>query len=83
MIPSYEGGKLPLTTNLARRVRAIVAEPGRWHALPEPVAEWLKLQRWRSELPERDGLLVETFPRHGKSPTPSKAATHTRRSACC
>jgi ATP-dependent Lhr-like helicase len=66
-VPTYEGGKLPLTTNLARRVRAIVAEPGRWHALPDPVAEWLKLQRWRSELPERDGLLVETFPRHGKA----------------
>jgi ATP-dependent Lhr-like helicase len=66
-VPTYEGGKLPLTTNLARRVRAIVAEPGRWHALPDAVSEWLRLQRWRSELPERDGLLVETFPRHGKS----------------
>jgi ATP-dependent Lhr-like helicase len=30
------------------------------------VAEWLRLQRWRSELPDRDGLLVETFPREGK-----------------
>jgi ATP-dependent Lhr-like helicase len=66
-VPTYEGGKLPLTTNLARRVRAIVAEPGRWHALPDAVAEWLKLQRWRSELPDRDGLLIETFPRHGKA----------------
>jgi ATP-dependent helicase Lhr and Lhr-like helicase len=65
-VPSYEGGRLPLTTNLSRRVRAIIAEPGRWHALPEPVAEWLRLQRWRSELPDRDGLLVETFPREGK-----------------
>ncbi len=66
-VPAYAGGRLPLTTNLARRVRAILAEPGRWHALPEPVAEWLRLQRWRSELPERDGLLVETFPRNGKA----------------
>ncbi len=65
-VPAYAGGRLPLTTNLARRVRGILAEPGRWHALPEPVAEWLRLQRWRSELPERDGLLVETFPRNGK-----------------
>jgi ATP-dependent Lhr-like helicase len=65
-VPSYEGGRLPLTTNLSRRVRAIIAEPGRWHALPEPVAEWLRLQRWRSELPDRDGLLIETFPREGK-----------------
>jgi ATP-dependent helicase Lhr and Lhr-like helicase len=66
-VPTYEGGRLPLTTNLARRVRAIMAEPGRWHALPPSVAEWLKLQRWRSELPERDGLLIETFPREGKA----------------
>ncbi|HXV24530.1 MAG TPA: ligase-associated DNA damage response DEXH box helicase [Alphaproteobacteria bacterium] len=66
-VPAYAGGRLPLTTNLARRVRAILAEPGRWHALPDSVAEWLRLQRWRSELPARDGLLVETFPRNGKA----------------
>jgi ATP-dependent Lhr-like helicase len=30
------------------------------------VREWLRLQRLRSELPPRDGLLVETFPRGGK-----------------
>jgi ATP-dependent Lhr-like helicase len=30
------------------------------------VKEWLSLQRRRSELPGRDGLLVETFPRHGR-----------------
>jgi ATP-dependent Lhr-like helicase len=62
-IPTYEGGRLPLTTQLADRVRAILAEPGRWRALPEPVQVWLRLQRYRSALPEHDGLLVETFPR--------------------
>jgi ATP-dependent Lhr-like helicase len=65
-IPTYAGGRLPLTTNLAARVRALLAEPGRWHALPADVAEWLRLQQWRSILPDRDGLLVETFPRGGK-----------------
>ena len=65
-VPTYAGGRLPLTTNLAARVRALLAEPGRWHALPADVAEWLRLQQWRSILPDRDGLLVETFPRGGK-----------------
>jgi ATP-dependent Lhr-like helicase len=57
---------MPLTTYLAERVRAILSDPRRWRHLPEPVKEWLRLQRLRSELPPRDGLLVETFPRGGK-----------------
>jgi ATP-dependent Lhr-like helicase len=62
-VPAYMGGRLPLTTQLAARVRAILAEPGRWRTLPPSVQEWLRLQRRRSVLPDRDGLLVETFPR--------------------
>jgi ATP-dependent Lhr-like helicase len=62
-IPAYAGGRLPLTTQLAARVRGLLAEPGRWRILPEPVRQWLELQRRRSSLPDRDGLLVETFPR--------------------
>ncbi|HYE48770.1 MAG TPA: ligase-associated DNA damage response DEXH box helicase [Azospirillaceae bacterium] len=65
-VPAYAGGRLPLSSHLADRVRAMLADPGHWEDLPEPVREWLKLQRWRSVLPDRDGLLVETFPRHGK-----------------
>jgi ATP-dependent Lhr-like helicase len=61
-VPVYAGGRLQLTTQLADRVRAIIAEPGRWRSLPAPVQEWLRLQRYRSVLPEPDGLLVETFP---------------------
>jgi ATP-dependent Lhr-like helicase len=30
------------------------------------VREWLRLQEWRSVLPARDGLLVESFPRNGR-----------------
>jgi ATP-dependent Lhr-like helicase len=62
-IPAYAGGRLPLTTQLADRVRGLLAEPGRWRVLPPAVQEWLELQRRRSTLPDRDGLLVETFPR--------------------
>jgi len=62
-VPAYGGGRLPLTTRLAARVRAMLADPSEWDALPEQVAEWLRLQRWRSVLPGPDDLLVETFPR--------------------
>ena len=60
---SYNGGKFPLSTFLAQRVREMVVAPERWHKLPEPVQEWLKIQEWRSVIPEPGQLLVETFPR--------------------
>jgi ATP-dependent Lhr-like helicase len=63
MVPAYEGGRLPLTTNLADRVRALLQTPSRWDLFPEPVQEWLQLQRKASRMPGRNDLLVETFPR--------------------
>jgi ATP-dependent Lhr-like helicase len=65
-VPAYEGGKFPLSTYLADRVRGIIAEPRAWQALPEQVREWLAIQAWRSLLPGRRDLLVETFPRADK-----------------
>ncbi|WP_299621511.1 ligase-associated DNA damage response DEXH box helicase [Pelagibius sp.] len=65
-VPVYAGGRLPLSTHLAERVRGILENPERWHDLPPAVAEWLRLQRWRSVLPDTAGLLVETFPRGEK-----------------
>jgi ATP-dependent Lhr-like helicase len=65
-IPVYAGGRLPLSTHLAERVRRILASPAAWEALPEAVQEWLALQRWASVLPDSNGLLVETFPRGEK-----------------
>ena len=65
-IPAYAGGKLPLTTHLADRVRAMLETPAEWKSLPEAVEHWLELQRWASVLPPRDGLLIESFPRGGK-----------------
>ncbi len=62
-IPSYPGGKFPLSTHLASRVRAMLADPASWPSLPLPVAEWLALQAARSSLPGIDDVLVETFPR--------------------
>ena len=63
MVPTYQGGRLPLTTNLADRIRGLLQDPGSWASLPGQVHEWLQLQRAQSRLPRRDDLLVETFPR--------------------
>ena len=63
MIPSYEGGKFPLSTHLAMRVRRMLANERQWSALPDPVREWLTIQAERSAIPEAGEVLVETFPR--------------------
>jgi ATP-dependent Lhr-like helicase len=65
-IPSYAGGKFPLSTHLAARVRQILSDRSAWQDLPPQVAEWLGLQQIHSALPPPDDLLVETFPRGGR-----------------
>ena len=61
-VPSYEGGKFPLSTYLAARVRAMLAQP-RAGAPARSGARMARIQQWRSLLPEPGELLVETFPR--------------------
>ena len=65
-IPSYGGARMPLSTNLADRVRGFLALPGGWHRFPDDVREWLEIQVQRSVLPQPGQLLVETFPREDK-----------------
>ncbi len=65
-VPSYYGGKFPLSTYLAARVRDLLADVRAQRQLPASVRDWLSLQRRRSVLPGPDGLLVEGFPRGGK-----------------
>lgn len=65
-IPSYQGGKFPLSTYLAGRVRAMLADEGAWGRLPGQVREWLEIQRWKSVIPAPGEMLVETFPRARK-----------------
>ena len=62
-IPSYAGGKFPLSTHLAERVRRMLADDRQWAGLPTPVGEWLVLQAERSVIPDAGEVLVETFPR--------------------
>ncbi|MEZ5889726.1 MAG: ligase-associated DNA damage response DEXH box helicase [Xanthobacteraceae bacterium] len=65
-VPAYAGGKFPLSTYLAERVRKLLAEPKAWGKLPDQVHEWLDLQRKRSRVPRAGEMLVETFPRADK-----------------
>jgi len=65
-VPSYAGGKFPLSTFLADRVRQMLHEPKKQRKLPPQVREWIKMQKRRSMVPAPDQMLVETFPRAGK-----------------
>ncbi|MGB2931129.1 MAG: ligase-associated DNA damage response DEXH box helicase [Methyloceanibacter sp.] len=65
-VPSYEGGKFPLSTYLADRVRHLLADERNWTRLPRQVSDWLRLQSEVSIVPGPDEILVETFPRGQK-----------------
>ena len=65
-IPSYMGLRLPLTTHLADRVRALMVDRAGWSRFPDDVREWLEVQAWRSQMPGPDNLLVESFPHGGR-----------------
>ncbi len=60
-VPAYSGGQMPLSTFLADGVRALLARPEDWRALPGDVREWLDLQARFSAIPAPDRLLVEHF----------------------
>jgi len=62
-VPSYIGGSFPLSTYLADLVREMLAKPKLWSKLPGQVGEWLEIQKEHSILPQKDELLIETFPR--------------------
>ena len=66
MIPSYAGGKFPLSPYLATRVREIIGDKAKQQFLPAQVKDWLTTQSWASVLPRADQMLVETFPRADK-----------------
>ncbi len=65
-VPSYMGGKFPLSTYLAERVRKLLADRRAWNALPDQVRDWLSLQAHLSVVPGVRELVVETFPRADK-----------------
>ncbi|MFC0685567.1 ligase-associated DNA damage response DEXH box helicase [Novosphingobium clariflavum] len=64
-IPSYMGQRMPISTHLADRVRAMLCDRAGWARFPDDVREWLEVQDWRSHLPAPGRLLVESFPHQG------------------
>lgn len=63
-IPSFTGGRMPMSTHLAARVRHLLS-----HGMDVPfddrVATWVMAQATYSRLPSEGRLLVETFERGG------------------
>lgn len=68
-IPSYSGLRLPMTTHLADRVRALLSDRGSWARFPTDVREWLEVQDFRSAMPSPDNLLAESFAHGGREYT--------------
>ncbi len=66
-IPSYMGGRLPLTTHLADRVRGLLTDRGGWARMPDDVRHWLEMQDRYSRLPGPGDLLMESFPHGGRA----------------
>jgi ATP-dependent helicase Lhr and Lhr-like helicase len=62
-VPSWAGGKFPLSTFLAARVRTMIGDPTKWANLHPQLREWLEFQAVFSSVPAPGDLLIETFPR--------------------
>lgn len=61
-IPTWGGAKFPWSTYLADRVRAMLCDRAAWADYPEQVRDWLAKQDEVARIPEKDGLMIETFP---------------------
>ncbi len=61
----FNGSKFATSTLLTHRILEIFQRDG-WPDLPAHTAGWLALQRARSRLPDRDTLLLESFPHDGR-----------------
>ncbi|WP_170761710.1 ligase-associated DNA damage response DEXH box helicase [Ruegeria lacuscaerulensis] len=64
-IATFSGTKFATSTQLSDRILRMFAQPD-WPQLPNHTAEWLALQRDMSRLPQRDRLLIESFPNDGR-----------------
>jgi ATP-dependent Lhr-like helicase len=64
-IATFMGTKFATSTQLSDRILTMFRQDD-WPELPDHTRDWLKLQREVSRLPERDRLLVESFPHDGR-----------------
>ncbi|RYH09448.1 ligase-associated DNA damage response DEXH box helicase [Tropicimonas sp. IMCC6043] len=62
----FNGTKFAATTKLMDRILEMLRQED-WPDLPDHTRDWLRLQRDVSRLPERDRLLVESFPFDGRA----------------
>ena len=87
-VPAYGGGRLPLSTFLAERVRGILQDPSQASQAAGRGARMAATSSaWRSGLPAERQAAGRGFPARqpssSSSPTASRAGTRTRRWACC
>ncbi|GAB5448811.1 ligase-associated DNA damage response DEXH box helicase [Gymnodinialimonas sp.] len=64
-IATFMGTKFATSTQLSDRILTMFRQDD-WPDLPRHTRDWLHLQREVSQLPERERLLVETFPHDGR-----------------
>lgn len=64
-IATFMGTKFATSTQLSDRILTMFAQDD-WPELPSHTRDWLHLQRKVSQLPQRDRLLIETFPHDGR-----------------
>ncbi|MDA8747234.1 ligase-associated DNA damage response DEXH box helicase [Litoreibacter sp.] len=67
-IATFMGTKFATSTQLSERMLRIFQQDS-WPDFPRHTAQWLHLQRERSQLPQPGRLLIESFPRDGRSNT--------------
>ncbi|MHA6347097.1 ligase-associated DNA damage response DEXH box helicase [Roseivivax sp. CAU 1761] len=65
-IATFMGTKFATSTQLAARMVRLLQRDDGWPGLPRHTADWLRLQRDVSRLPEPGRLLIESFPRDGR-----------------
>ncbi len=58
-IPSYAGGRMPLTSELASQVKKLISKKQSLESYPEQIKDWLILQSQKSILPMHDKVLIE------------------------
>ncbi|ABD53903.1 ligase-associated DNA damage response DEXH box helicase [Jannaschia sp. CCS1] len=64
-IATFMGTKFATSTQLSDRILTMFRQDD-WPELPDHTRDWLHLHRKVSQLPEKDRLLVETFPHDGR-----------------
>lgn len=65
-IPSYAGGRMPLSTHLSQVVQEFLGNHKKWDQFPDQIKDWLAFQKEKSKLPDQNSLLIETFPKDKK-----------------